>query len=192
MLKNNKKITVFLDLDGTTVAMIKAACLKLGIKYPSNYQFPDDKWLYSESEKIGLNKEQFWSIIRGVEFWENLEIYNWTKKLIQIIEQNTDNWAFLSKCSKDPECWSGKYKWFVKNFGEKKLWLVSGNKELAASETKILIDDKKENCEKWSNAGGWSYLWPEITDNFDPTEVEKRLTEIENLIKYVKWYNSQN
>lgn len=190
MQKN--KVTVFADLDGVCVAMVKSACQIIGINYPSNFQFHDDTWLYNECQKINIGKKDFWRIIRGEDFWKNLEVYPWTNQLIKTIEKHADNWVFLSKPSRDAGCWSGKYKWAQKHFGEDKLWLASNNKELAAGPNKILIDDKLENCEKWSNAGGWSYFWPEITDDFDPAEVEKRLTEIENLIKHVKWYNNQN
>lgn len=193
---SNKKIISFIDLDSVCVNFNKSACKKISkyyseIPYPSNYQFPSDKWLYDECEKNNVDKKQFWEIINGEDFWENLEIYPWTKKIIEIVENNSDNWMFLSKPSRDAGSWSGKYKWVQKHFGEGKLWLVADHKEYAANSTNILIDDKKENCEKWASFGGFSYHWSEVTDDFNPNEINKRLTEIENLIKHVRWYNNQ-
>lgn len=188
----NKKIICFLDLDGLIVNCCKSMCYNIGVDYPSNFQFPSDTWLYDKCAEKGMSKNDFWAKNRGFDFWSSMQIYPWSKQLIQVVEKNADDWMFLSKPSMDFDCLSGKAAWVKKHFGEKKLWLAQDHKEYAAAPTRILIDDKKENCKKWSEFGGFAYHWPEITDDFDPTEVEKRLTEIENLITHVRWYNNQN
>lgn len=187
----NNKIISFIDLDGCIVNCQKSMCYNVGIDYPSNFQFPSDTWLYDKCAEKGMSKSDFWAKNQGFDFWSSIPAFPWYKKLIEVVEKNSDDWMFLSKPSLDFGSFSGKASWVQKHFGEKRLWLAQDHKEYAAAPNHILIDDKKENCEKWAEHGGFSYQWIEITDDFDPAEVEKRLTEIENLIKHVRYYNNE-
>lgn len=186
---SNNKIICCIDSDGVLFNFLKSACKILNIEYPKNYQFNSDTWLY---DKCGLSKKQFWQKIKGHDFWSNLSPYPWSKDLINIVNNNSDDWIILSKPSLDSGAYSGKFESFQKNFGiGNRLWLSARNKEYFAGLNKILIDDKKENCEKWASFGGFSYHWPEVTDDFDINVINKRLSEIEDLIKHVRWYNNQ-
>lgn len=186
----NKKIITFIDLDGVIANCCKSMCYNVDIYYPKNFQFPSDTWLYDKCAEKGMSKSDFWAKNRGFDFWSSMPVFPWYKKLIEVVERNADDWMFLSKPSMDFGCFSGKAAWVNKYFGKKKLWLAQDHKEYAAASNKILIDDKLGNCKKWSEFGGFSYHWPEITEDFNFAEIEKRLTEIENLIKHVKWYNT--
>lgn len=187
-----KKILVFIDLDAVVVNCCKSMCYNVGIEYPSNFQFPSDTWLYDKCVEKGMSKNDFWSKNRGFDFWSTMQPYPWYKDLISSVEKYSDDWMFLSKPSMDFGCWGGKAAWVQKHFGKKKLILSQDYKEYVAGSNKILIDDKKENCEKWSLFGGFAYQWIEVTDDFDRNEIQNRLTEIENLVKYVRYYNNQN
>lgn len=180
MSKNNK-IIVALDSDAVLFNFLKSACKVLNIEYPRNYIFESDKWLY---EKCGLTKKQFWSKIHGHNFWANLEPFPWAQDLIDIIDRNTENWIVLSKPSLDSGAYSGKFESFQKHFGiGNRLWLSARNKEFFAGPNKILIDDKKDTCEKWALRGGFGYHWPEMTEDIDRKEIDDRLEKLEEFLK---------
>lgn len=177
------KVVIYQDLDGCIADFQSAACARFNIIPPSNHLYSTDTWLY---EKLGNNKALFWSRIRGFNFWaDEIKPYPWAKKVLSIYKRLQVEWWFLTKPSSDPHCYSGKAE-FVKNHfhAMNKLILINGDKDkICKSKYDILIDDKRSNCDKWIAAGGTVYFWQEISNDYNGEEVQKRLLEIEDLIK---------
>ncbi len=182
MSKNNK-IVVCADLDAVIANFSSAAAKRLNIQLPKNTILPET-YLYDQVS----SKSFFWSKIRGYDFWANEILpYEWSKDLIKVIDDNVENWIFLSKPSCDSDCLKAKYDWVKKHFKlERKLWLATNNKEFFSGPNKILIDDKKDTCEKWALRGGFGYHWPEMTEDIDRKEIDDRL---EKLDKFLKSFN---
>lgn len=182
MAKNNKNI-ICIDMDGVVASMAEAAAKRLNIELPKNTTI-SDTWLY---DNCGVDKKQFWKTIHFNEykFWsKEITPYFWAKDLIRLIDKNFEHWIFLSKPSKNGNCHKGKFDWLNTNFGlGHKLWLSGGNKEYFAGPNKILIDDKVENCDKWSKFGGWAFRWEEFTPDIDKEKIKGRLDELEEFLK---------
>lgn len=176
---------IFLDLDGVLANFTKAACAQLGEPYPSNYVFEDYSWLF---DKYGDAK--CYSKLRGHLYWETLELYPWAHELVEIVkESNPDEWMFLTKPMADPFCFSGKYSFVKKHFPKyaNKLTIISGRKDsFVRDERDILIDDYTKNINLWEQAGGSTFFWKEISDDFDKTLVDERLKSLKEKLQSVK------
>jgi 5'(3')-deoxyribonucleotidase len=154
---------IFLDMDGVLCDFISAAFAVHGSKYdPKSY--PSGEF---DCEKIlGCSKAEFWQKIDfcGESFWENLEPYDYTIRLVNELQQ-LGNVVIATSPSRSPYSYSGKRRWLQKMglshldsmFGSKK-WLMAGS-------GRILIDDAIHNTEAWEQHGGASILVPQPWNN---------------------------
>lgn len=179
MICPHKITRVALDMDGVIANFCKAARAAMGDPYPKEpFQIPDG-WLDN-------NDKNLWVYCKGHNFWKNIKPFPWHKKLIKVVDDNCDDWRFITKPSNDVGSYSGKYEWIKEHTkgGIDKLWMVNGSKAYACTGPHhLLIDDNTKNCEEWRAAGGAAYQWSEISANWPEKEVQKRLDEIEELLQ---------
>jgi len=177
---NKIKITrVGLDIDGVLANFCKAAASAMNKPYPSEPFAVPNSWLDDDNNTL-------WKRCHGHDFWANIELFPWAKKIHKIVDSNCADWRFITKPSFDPGSYSGKYEFVKNNFknGVSKLWCVNGSKAYACTGPHhLLIDDNTKNCEEWRAAGGTAYQWSEISANWPEKEVQKRLDEIEELLQ---------
>jgi hypothetical protein len=101
------------------------------------------------------DKNEFWDAITkaGAEFWADLEWMPDGQQLWDYIKQF--NPKLLTAPSMDPSSKEGKLQWIEKNIpGTKAIFKQAKYKQELASPNAILIDDRKDNIERWIEAGG--------------------------------------
>jgi 5'(3')-deoxyribonucleotidase len=173
---------LFLDIDGLIANLIKSTCKRLDIKYPKN-QILEYGWILPRLEESGRNISHAYKIWSKEEIWENCELYPWSKKIVSLVYKYDKKFRFLTKPTMSPECYSGKAKWIKKHFGRhlNKLIICNGSKAiLCRGLGDLLIDDCPKNIKEWQDAGGSTFYWKEVTDDFD---VSLRLIELEDKLK---------
>lgn len=162
--KNKKRVIIFLDLDGVSSFWLKSAAKKcdIDIEDPEiREQLKNGKDL----EDLVGGVDKLWEKIgkehKEEKFWEELEIFDWAKKLVEELQKRGTDFCFLTSPSNNPVCASGKVKWIKKHFGEKfKDFLIGKKKYLCATPHSILIDDNEKKCKKFEEYGGKIFLWP--------------------------------
>jgi len=187
--KKEVKFICFVDMDGVMTYWLKAACDVCGIDI-------HEKDLYSKLkdenmllDKTGYIKEKdMWSKIdkAGTDFWANLEILPWAKKLIAEMKKLGDVYFLTSPgtCIPAP---SGKMEWIEKHFPDllEKL-IICKDKEMCANKNTILIDDSEKKIEAFRDAGGHAFLWPNCLKLLDEDiDVDETL---EQLVEEIKGY----
>lgn len=163
---------VYVDSDGVLANFNKAFAPAFGLEYPTKTVLYHD-WPMQASNTASAS--EFYRICeRHPTLWESAEPYPWTSAIIQVLDLKDPEWMILTSATHDPECWSGKVKWFTHHLTESslnKLVMVSGRKWRIASKGDILIDDRYENVEGWREAGGVAYHWIDYTE--DLTELAR-------------------
>jgi len=175
-------MVINLDLDGCVCNLVKSTCKRLDIEYPKN-QILDYGWILPKLEERGQNISHAYAIWHKEEVWENCELYPWSKKLVSLVHKYDKNFRFLTKPTMSPGCYSGKAKWVSKHFGRhlNKLIIINGSKSiLCKGKNDLLIDDCPKNIKEGENAGGSTFYWQEVTDDYD---VSERLVELENILR---------
>jgi len=153
---------VMIDLDGVLVQWIGAVC---GL---SNIDINDED--IRAELKAGeyvcdlgiITEEDMWSKIEkeGTEWWENLELFPWTKKLVEEMEKLGQVYFLTSpgECTTAP---SGKMAWIKKHFPDYiTKFICVKDKWLCAAKNRILIDDSEKKIRKFREYNGHAFLWP--------------------------------
>ena len=159
------KLKILLDLDGVICNFNFAAC-KL-----ANYELTQENknWLMEDrnrSPEDNLKKRDksisFYKLIdkAGIGFWENLELFPWAHYLVETcLSFDRAQLAFCS--SYGPWACGATGKVLFKNRHFPKIPLIlTREKELCAHSNSMLIDDYPKKIEKFRNAGGAFFLWP--------------------------------
>lgn len=174
----NKFKTIYLDLDGVCANWSLSACSCLGVEYPTNTKFKRWNWLEEFRHRDKINK-----CADTLEFWENLEKYPWSDKIVNLVNNSGYDWRFLTKPMKTPECFYGKAKWIFKHYPQHwdRLWIVTRSKALACTgEQDLLIDDTSKNIHQWKDVGGSTFFWEEMTPDYQ--NWEEQYNRLEKLI----------
>lgn len=173
-----KPFIIYCDLDGVLAAMIPAACARFGVELPKQ-SILDNQWGYNAC--AGGSRTKFWMTIHGHDFWSNeIQPYWWAKKLLSVVEKESDEWVFLSKPATDVGCMSGKYRWVQKHFhATNHLVLTLAPKSLLCPGFNgLLIDDNLKNCKMWEEAGGAFFHWPEMTPDMPEGIIHEYLEQL--------------
>lgn len=160
---NLKNWTVYLDLDGVIANWAKAIFKADNKECPKEIIDLDCYW----AEEF-ISQERIAEIMASEDFWANIELYPWGKKLVKIIDSAPiKDWYFLTKSPDHQAGKNGKTKWVKKHFPEHldKLIIVTGNKERYADENSLLIDDYDVNLEAWRGKGGIIFQWRELSED---------------------------
>lgn len=99
--------------------------------------------------------EDFWEPIKnaGSKFWSNLEWMPDGKQLWNYIKKY--NPELLTAPSREESSRIGKQEWVDKHIpGTSIIFKKAQNKKDLANPNTILIDDRKDNIDKWIEAGG--------------------------------------
>lgn len=191
----NKIKTIYFDLDGVLADFVHGVCDIFWIDYKNlllkwTSEYPD---VYKMEEVLGITTEEFWNAIAkaGMEFWSGL----------RPIQENVDLFLELRKNEKIRTCiltspaWSGnsavgKMAWMQRHFNDDRfqdyILTPSKNKHLLAKPGTLLIDDSRDNYEKFVKSGGEAILYPCMWNVNVQVDLQK-LSEIRNSsIAYLK------
>ena len=150
---------ILVDLDGVLANFFDAA-LKLwefdAAKYPAG------EW--DIPTVLQITPSDFWSRIdKDENFWRSLDPYPWTVPIIGWLDSTGLPWTVATSPSRNPQCASQKIEWMRKHFDRPQFtdYMIGSRKELMASQKTLLIDDSDTNVEKFINADGIAYLFPQ-------------------------------
>lgn len=190
--KKKTKVQIFLDMDGVISDWLGAACklcdidlndeeIREAIKTENGWleDFVDEKTLW---KNIGD---------AGVGYWENLELFPWSKKLYKKLEELGDDFAILTSPGKYTEIASnacnGKVLWLDSHFNNKEDYIFAYKKFLCANENAILVDDSPNKIDPFNEAGGHGFLWPDPLSLLDgDINVDDTIDELVGYIKRMK------
>jgi cytidyltransferase-like protein len=147
---NPMKFKIYCDMDGVLVDFEKGYEELTGVDLKGSHVNGDASFW----QPIADAGESFWTDLNwmsdGMDLWEYIKRYN--PKL-------------LSAPSRDKSSRTGKQKWVEENIPGTPLLLKSAElKQLYASPTSILIDDRKDNVQRWREAGGIGILHTSAAD----------------------------
>ena len=186
------KNTVFLDMDGVIANWTEQTSEKvLGIPYKEVPGYQESEFLAFVRNRTSMDKKAFKKALwekDDTEFWLGIKKFYWADALIEMINENSYRWFFLTKPSQSVGCYEGKAKWIKKHYPRffNKLIIMPASKGICAKSSEdILIDDRINNINDWKEAGGSTFFWEEVSgDPFISKEtVEKRISDLKNLIK---------
>ena len=187
--KKKKKVKVFLDMDGVISNWLGAACKLCDV------DLEDEEVRKQIKERDGfiddyVDEKVLWKNIEdaGVDFWENLELFSWSKKLYRALKENADEFSILSSPGKFTEiacsACNGKVLWLDKHFDNKDSYIFTYKKYLCASENAILVDDGQHKIEPFVEAGGQGFLWSNPLAILDgEVDVDETIKELVDKIK---------
>ena len=185
-----KEFLVLLDLDGVLSQWLMAACETCDIDI-------NDEDIRAELKDgvyvcdMGLiSEEDLWKKIdaEGTDWWANLNLNPWTKKLVEEMEKLGTVYILTSpgSCVSAP---SGKMKWIEKHFPDLiTKFICVKDKWICAGKNRILIDDSEKKIEAFREHGGHAFHWPNdlalLDGDIDVDEtIEKLKEEISNYKK---------
>ena len=174
---------IFVDWDGVFADFCKAGYALFDREY-NEETFPEVKDI---TDALGVSKREFWNKVdaAGVSFWAYLEKYNWSDKLILLVQEycnkNNVEWRILSAPSLNSSCAAGKVESFQHYFGyhfRKYILCPAADKPLlCSSPNDVLIDDRESTIKSWRERGGLGILFPQ------PWNSNR---DIKNRVEYVK------
>lgn len=188
----NKKITIFMDLDGVLSNWLQAACDVCDIDLDDDRIRKDIKDNDGQLDNY-VEEGNLWDNIEnaGVDFWSKMELFSWSKKLYKEVEKVADEFAILSSPGKFPAVAApachGKALWLEEHFNNKEQYLFGYKKFLCANKDTILIDDSQRKIEPFKEAGGYGFLWPNPLALIDgDVDVDKTIDDLVDYIKELK------
>lgn len=187
--KKKNGLRIFLDMDGVVAFWEKSAAKTLDIDL-NDEKIREEIKNGKRMETYVGGDENMWPLIKkeGDEWWENIELLPWAKRLYNMLKEKADYFSFLSSPSNDPLCASGKVKFLRKHFGDDfKDFLIGRNKYMCASKNALLVDDDKGKTKKFKKFGGYIFQWPSPLELLDgDIDVEETFDELSDYIKEIR------
>jgi FMN phosphatase YigB (HAD superfamily) len=161
-------MNVMIDLDGVLVDFDQ------GFEKLTGYS-PED---YEEK----FSKKRFWKIIENAKnFWKNLPKISDSDVLWNFVKDYSPT-ILTTPGGNIEECKKEKKEWVNKNLGDYKI-LFSFHKETYADNKTVLIDDRKDNIDKFRSAGGIGILH---------TSAKKTISELKKILPQKKLSSIRN
>ncbi len=174
---------IYCDLDGILADFFSASLHKLNKKYRKDNPATMDEYIqygkYTMQEFFNISKEDFWKCVEDQYFWDGLPLYPWSKSLYNFLGRFAPV-TILSSPSDGSNCVWGKVKWLQEKIDKS---ITTGDciftkkKYLLANPESLLIDDLRENCDKFIEAGGHAVCVPSTwnTKNLQYNDILERI-----------------
>lgn len=175
-----------MDMDGVLANFNKAGAVTFGLEYPKRSRLWHT-WLQDQS---GVSLDDWFGVMEAdPTIWDRIEPFPWTPHLVQMLDVCTPGWKILSSATHDPNCWSSKARWVMRQLfpitSLHRLILVGGRKFELATRGDVLIDDCQENLQGWEANGGVCFRWVEFTDDME----DQAAAQINALRKFLEGKN---
>lgn len=189
--KKENSFISFVDFDGVLTNWLDAAAKLCNIDV-KDIEIREElkKGTFLDDLDI-ISEKDMWEKIdaEGTKFWENLEEFPWTQKLIKELEKISEVYFLTSpgSCISAP---SGKMEWLKNHFGEKYITklIICKDKYICASNDRILVDDSKKKIDKFRENGGHTFTWPNCYVLLDEEKDWKEV--IDELKEEIKKYKN--
>lgn len=167
--------TIYLDMDQVLVNFDLGAAWFFGI-HPDAVTQQEREW--DLTKVFDVDWDDFHKRVDevGEDFWSNLPELPWYADLVELAYRYTDEVCFLTSPSdfNIVTCAIGKRQWLTERGYHQEMFITKSKKDFAAPGT-LLIDDRKENCQEFCDAGGLAVLFPSYSNHLN--------NEVGNLIK---------
>lgn len=183
--KEEKKITIFVDLDGVVANLNSHVVGLLKLK--------DNKEVISKLEETGwigsaIGDDGFWEAVNKTDynFWESIPKYDYADKLINELKKHGEVVFLTSPGNIDrnaptaSDAAKGKTLWIKRHFPDHK-YIITRSKYFCANKNHILVDDLPKNIEEFEEHGGNGFLWGNIFKINSDKEIEKLIKKIKSI-----------
>lgn len=181
--EKTKDITILLDMDSVCTDWFKSACEVCGVDL--NDKSIRDKLKKGNDLNVIVPEEEIWNKINaeGADFWLNLELLPWAKKLHKALKDTGHRLFFCTSPGKNNSIpASPKIEYLLKHFNTNDFIIVY-DKSACAGPNKILIDDSERKIKEFKKYGGNVFKWPNQFVLMDDNSSDEA---IENAVKAVK------
>lgn len=184
----SKLFRIFVDLDDVLADFFSAACKAHEIP-PEDFPV-DGTWgmlngLESYYDRP-ITLEQFWTPInaRGIGFWRDLEPTPFGLDLLKLLARcSCEDVYVLTSPGPTIDSYVGKISWLKKQFSEVfRNFIITEFKHFLASPTSILIDDREEMVDKFTQAGGMGITFPARGNSLHSWR-DKPLEHVERMLR---------
>jgi len=109
----------------------------------------------------GIDEKDMWDKISagGTDWWANLEIFDWSKRLVNRMKKEGEVYFLTSPGSCIPAP-SGKMQWIENHLQMVEQLIIAKDKHLCAGPNRLLIDDSEKKIEAFRKNGGHAFHWP--------------------------------
>ena len=187
---DDKRITIFLDLDDVCVAFSDSFAELLDIDVEENLEVRN-RLKNGEDWYNIIGGEKGWKAINnaGEKWWENLGTLPWANDLVKALSKMGDI-MLLSSPGEDylsaAYACAGKCRWLKKNLPDIP-YAFAHDKWTFANNKTILIDDSPRKLVPFKRDGGFVYHWPNPYSIIDgDKKVDMCISEIDLIIKNMK------
>lgn len=152
-------IRIFLDMDGVLVDFISGLKALWPRRLP---EWPPNDW--DVHKVLGLTETEMWDKVleKGESFWSELSPYSWSKPLVDLVSDVSDEWYISTTPQNNGACVSGKLQWLKATFGDCfEDYFLGKHKFVLADSRSVLIDDNDYNVEYFREVGGHAILFPQ-------------------------------
>jgi 5'(3')-deoxyribonucleotidase len=152
----------YVDLDGVLFDWVGSAAkiLNVDLTNPVTRDFFKNN---TNAMDLHVGKGRMWKGIdaHGEDFWANLELFPWAVNLWKYCVNyfGKDNLYICTAPSDNPACAAGKVRAIKKHFNTKH-FVITPRKAACASPRSFLIDDTEKQIQRFTDAGGTAFLWP--------------------------------
>lgn len=173
MTSSSDKV-IYVDMDGVLADFVEGF-INIHDREDLMEKFKQDTWptTWNFDNEFGP-LDTWWDKIDAVGelFWEYLNTYWWTNKLLMEIGATGIPWYVCTTPRMTKTCVAGKFLWLDHMLGVGNFKMIQiEDKWRLAHEKALLIDDNDKNCNKFHKAGGQTCLfaqpWNENRDLVD-------------------------
>jgi 5'(3')-deoxyribonucleotidase len=149
---------IYVDMDEVFSDFTGGACAAFGVSREELEAHRGESW--SIVQALGkasgkeLTQEKFWKVIhlRGIEFWESLEVLPWADELFELLQETNLEWHIVSTPWGNEESEVGKRRWLKRYFGHGfDRYHFTKRKYLLSYPGTVLIDDAEHNTKKFAS-----------------------------------------
>lgn len=154
----------FLDMDGVIVDFLKGLHKVFKIDYEyDKYPHPLGLWdMFSHMQDPEIPFEVI-NAACSQEFWRDLKWTTEGRRIFDAVSTAFGGCQLLTTPMPNPGSWTGKYMWVERELGPSmanNLIITTTSKDIVATPSTILIDDRDKNVEDFEAAGGYAILVP--------------------------------
>lgn len=155
--------TIYIDMDGVIADLLRAILEDKGI--PKEETVRIQKFDHDLYQVVGMSKPELWESVNTLQFWQNIPAFPWAVNLLSEARRLTPNVHIVSSPAGGVWSMAGKLDWLTTHFGATgpkgfRDYVFTPHKELLARPNVVLIDDREDYCERFTNAGGMALLFP--------------------------------
>lgn len=150
---------IFLDIDGVMADWLGGVCKLLSI---DDSDETVRQTIMNDGLQAIVSKKDMWKAVdkAGEDWWASLQLFSWSRDLWNYCRDLSNGEVyFLTAPSHRSSCLAGKHTWIRRNFKTDR-FVITSHKHLCATQNSVLIDDRENKVNSFTEAGGTGLLFP--------------------------------